>query len=1236
MPTRFPSPLLSLFRCCLLALLLVPPFVSSAQTVPMGFSNALAMGGWQEPVGFTFDANGRWYVWEKGGKVWIVQNGVRLTDPLIDLSEEVGNWRDHGLLGFTLDPNFLSNGRIYLMYTVDRHHLMNFGTGSYNAATNQYFAATIMRITRYTATGPSFNTADPASRLVLVGENRKSGPAVLHESHSTGQLAFGADGTLMATVGDGASYNNVDAGSDGDTYYAQALTDSIILGKQNVGAFRSQLVDCLNGKVLRIDPNTGNGIPSNPFYDASSPRAPRSRVWAMGLRNPYRCVMRPGTGSTDPSLGDPGSLYIGDVGWGSWEDLHVCTDPGMNFGWPLFEGMNAHAGYTALSTANQDAPNPLYGVGGCNTQFFPFKALLQQATPSHANGHPNPCNAAVQVPTNIPHFFHARPAIDWLHGNQSRSGGFNGNDAVTYDLDAVGAPVPGPRFGGYASVGGTFITGIGWPLGYQNTYFHGDYAGAWIKRFTFDGDDQPLSVADFGGNLGAVVFLKQGPDGALWYVKYETNSIWKISPIGSTNLPPIASATQSVQYGQGPLSVTFNASGSSDPENGNLTYAWDFGDTGQGSGVNPTHIFTAQPDVATSFTVTLTVTDPQGATNQTTLLVSVNNTPPDVEITGFPNGHLYPPGADTTYALTAEVSDLEHSAAQLSYSWQTLLHHNTHNHPETPVTTPTGTTVVSGEGCYEDQFSYEVRLRVTDAAGLSTTAVHWLYPRCTSIAPTAVILSSTNAAVGPFSATLSGTGSADNGTIVSYVWDLGDGTSATGPSVQKTFTDIGDYIVTLTVTDNDGLTSTTTKAISVLSTAPPQCVGAAGTCRRDYFAGIAGTNVADLLAAPAFPGSPTAVSFPASFQGPVNLSDNYGTRLRGYIIAPSTGNFQFTAVSDDASIVYLSPNADPQYKQPICSVPGWTNEGEFTKYPEQVSQPIPLVAGRYYYIEMLQKEGTGGDHLSVWWTTPVLNVRVKVPGSVLARWQDCSPSVQLRTILQGPFDPTVNMMNDDLRQAGLVPTTEPFTALGFTHAGGGGGETLPAAMLNVTGMNAIVDWVLVELRNTATPSTIVATRSALVQRDGGIVGTDGAPRLLFTVPAGQYHVAVRHRNHFGAMTAAPVTLGADPVFVDLASPGTAAYGADARVPVGPARSAMWSGNVLRDGILKYVGANNDRDPILTLIGSTIPTNVLPGYSVCDVNLDGEVKYTGLGNDRDPIIVNLGGSTPNNTRTEQIP
>ncbi|MFZ1685842.1 MAG: PQQ-dependent sugar dehydrogenase, partial [Flavobacteriales bacterium] len=536
------------------------------------------MGGFTAPVGFTFDANGRMYVWEKAGKVWIVENGVKLNPPLLDINTEVGDWRDHGFLGFTLDPNFLTNGRIYALYAVDRHHLMNYGTGNYSIFVNDYFSATIMRITRFTAIGPTFNTVDYNSRVVLLGETKKTGVPLLHESHSTGQLVFGADGTLMATVGDGGSYSTNDLGSASETYFSQALTDSIIRASENVGSFRSQMVNSFNGKLLRIDPSTGDGVPSNPFYDPLQPRSAKSRVWALGLRNPYRMTRRPGTGSSNPADGNPGAFYIGDVGADDWEELNVCTDPGQNFGWPLYQGMETYAPFSGVLTANADTPNPIFGTGGCTQQYFTFQDLLKQDVAVPLNGHPNPCNAGVQVPLDIPHWFHSRPKIDWSHANQSRCAGFSGNTAVTFDLGAAGCPVTGPGFGGSASVGGTWLTGIGWPIGFQNTYFNADYAGAWIKQFTFNADNVPVSVAGFGDILGPVVFIAEGPDHALWYVRYDTYTIRKIAPIGVTNLPPAAVAQQNVQYGPGPLTVQFTGNTSTDPENAALTYSWNFGD----------------------------------------------------------------------------------------------------------------------------------------------------------------------------------------------------------------------------------------------------------------------------------------------------------------------------------------------------------------------------------------------------------------------------------------------------------------------------------------------------------------------------------------------------------------------------------------------------------------------------------------------------------------------------------
>ena len=750
-----------------------------------------------------------------------------------------------------------------------------------------------------------------------------------------------------------------------------------------------------------------------------------------------------------------------------------------------------------------------------------------------------------------------------------------------------------------------------------------------------NGNDEVAAVSNFGTGMGAVVFLKEGPDGALWYIRYETNAIRKVSPIGTTNLPPVASAQQSVLYGPSALQVNFTSTGSHDPENGVITYLWNFGDGFTSPSASPTHTYTVLGGAPTSYTVTLTVTDDQGLVNSTTLLVNVNNTPPTVAITGFPNGHQYPVGADTSYALQASVSDLE--PGPLTYAWQTILHHNTHVHPGPILTSASSSAVISGEGCYGETFYYEVKLTVTDAGGLGTTATKFLYPRCSSIAPTAVINSTVNYGSGPFIATLDGSASVDNGNIVSYAWDFGDGTSATGDAVSKTFSDPGDYYVRLMVTDNDGLVGTATKVINVLTYDPPQCVGASGSILREYWNYIIGANVVDLTSNANYPNAPNGSSFPSQFSGPSNFDDNYGTRMRGYIIAPETGTYYFTVTSTDASVLYLSLNADPKYKQAICSVPGFTGQNELNKYPTQRSAAVTLQQGVYYYADFIQKGATGsGDNLAVRWERPTNPTPTIIPGSSLARWLDCAPSVSLRAALQGPFDAQTGLMRDDLRSALLIPSSEPFTTMGFTQAGGGGGEIVPASMLNTTGKNAIVDWVLVELRNKTTPTNIVATRGALLQRDGDIVGTDGHARLLFNVASDNYYIAVRHRNHLGAMTATAIAMSKNEIAIDFTQGATNTFGSAARATLGNGSACLWSGNVFRDTQIKYTGTNNDRDPILVAIGGTVPTNTVTTYSKSDVNLDGVVKYTGANNDRDPILQNIGGTTPTSTRTEQLP
>ena len=240
-----------------------------------------------------------------------------------------------------------------------------------------------------------------------------------------------------------------------------------------------------------------------------------------------------------------------------------------------------------------------------------------------------------------------------------------------------------------------------------------------------------------------------------------------------------------------------------------------------------------------------------------------------------------------------------------------------------------------------------------------------------------------------------------------------------------------------------------------------------------------------------------------------------------------------------------------------------------------------------------------------------------------------------KAFLEGPLNPEGTMMGDALRSQGLVPLTEPYTTLGYAFTGAYEASTTPA-VLAATGNSAVVDWVVVELRSAVNPAVVVASKPALLKRNGRVHAVDGASNPAFAVPEGSYHVAVRHRNHLGVMTAAPEALNAFAVLVDFTDPAYPAYGTNARKAVGDAM-ALWAGDVSADRVLRYVGESNDRDPILVAIGGTVPTATVNGqYRQQDVNLDGAVKYVGEGNDRDPILQNVGGSVPTNTRSEQLP
>lgn len=486
--------------------------------LPSGYTSEQVFNGISQPMGTVFNADGtKMFIWVKSGKVYVANwNGssyVMQSNPVLDISDEVGNWRDFGFSSFCLDPNFDSNGLVYMFYMVDREHLMDYGTGSYDSNDDDYYEASISRVTRYKLNlGANPLTTDYSSRAVLLGESPSTGVPLLHESHAGGTILFGADGTLLISTGDNASYNTTDTGSVGHTYYSQALSDGILRPEENVGAFRSQMINSLCGKILRIDPVTGDGLSSNPHYNASAPRSASSRMWAMGLRNPFRMSFKHGSGSTNPADGNPGVLFVVDVGWNTYEDLHVIDKPGLNAGWPLYEGPTKLNSYYNSGTTNPDEGNALF-VNNC-------------PQPTSWVDDANPANRR---------YVHNRPEVAWRHvgTNDARVPWFTGATPTALKVGSSGSPTTGSNFSGNTGVAGVYVVGNEMGQAYKHKYLFTDYTENWIQSATLnDGTENWFSdISEFASsNFGSgIVHMMQNPlDGYIYYCNIFNGTIYRI------------------------------------------------------------------------------------------------------------------------------------------------------------------------------------------------------------------------------------------------------------------------------------------------------------------------------------------------------------------------------------------------------------------------------------------------------------------------------------------------------------------------------------------------------------------------------------------------------------------------------------------------------------------------------------------------------------------------------------
>ena len=189
---------------------------------------------------------------------------------------------------------------------------------------------------------------------------------------STGTLAFGADGALYASAGDGASFNFVDYGQDGNPLNPLGDPPVGIGGVQTPptaegGALRSQSLRrvsgpvTLNGTIIRVNPATSAAMPDNPLI--ANPDLNARRIVGYGLRNPFRFTIRPGSSE----------VWAGDVGWNTWEEINRIVDPKSpavaNFGWPCYEGSGRQSGYDG---ANLNICENLYAQAGAVTAYYAY------------------------------------------------------------------------------------------------------------------------------------------------------------------------------------------------------------------------------------------------------------------------------------------------------------------------------------------------------------------------------------------------------------------------------------------------------------------------------------------------------------------------------------------------------------------------------------------------------------------------------------------------------------------------------------------------------------------------------------------------------------------------------------------------------------------------------------------------------------------------------------------------
>ena len=300
---------------------------ATALPLPAGFIDELVVGGLDDATAIAWAPDGRLFIAERTGLIRVFQDGQLLPTPFLDISSQVNTAGERGLIGLAIHPEFPAMPYVYFVHTFDPPGLPATNAFSQPGGTGPR----VDRLLRVEADPANLNVALAGSEVVLLGGNStldaisdpSAGPEDQNPAlvtcddqgtpaqdclpsdtpwHSIGTVLFAPDGSLLVGHGEASAWQFVDRRS-----------------------LRAQNLDSLAGKIMRIDPLTGEGYPDNPFLDGD-PTSNRSKILNYGLRNPFRFAVDPTTNE----------LYIGDVGTGIFDEINRGT--GKNFGWPCYEG----------------------------------------------------------------------------------------------------------------------------------------------------------------------------------------------------------------------------------------------------------------------------------------------------------------------------------------------------------------------------------------------------------------------------------------------------------------------------------------------------------------------------------------------------------------------------------------------------------------------------------------------------------------------------------------------------------------------------------------------------------------------------------------------------------------------------------------------------------------------------------------------------------------------------------